>query len=66
MRLVLALKIDPPSDTNELALQLMSCLDKLPCKFRSIIAFTPDEGLEATVAHLNKLFGEQRDEERTR
>ena len=63
MRLVLALKIDPPEDTNELALAVMSCLDKLPIQFRSVIAFTPDEGMEATVAHMNKLLGERRNDE---
>lgn len=62
MRLVLALKIDPPEDSNELALAVMSCLDQLPIKFSSIIAFTPDDGLTATVAHLNRFLEEKRND----
>ena len=62
MRLVLALKIDLPIDQDEFAMQVMGCLEKLPVPFRSVVAFTPDDGLVATVAHLNKFFEEKRND----
>ena len=62
MRLVLALKIEPVEKPEELALQVLSCLEKLPLSFSTILAFTPDEELTETVIELNKIFAEKRND----
>ena len=56
MRLVLALKIEDPVDVDQLALQVMHCLENLPLPFSQVVAFTPDEGMEETIAKLNTLL----------
>lgn len=56
MRLILALRIPDPVDTDQLAMQLSDCLAKLPLPFSNVIAFTPDEGMEETIAKLNSVL----------
>lgn len=56
MRLILALKIDPPEDTQALALQLLQCLEKLPINFSTVIAFSPDEEMDKAIAELNSVL----------
>ena len=63
LRLVLALKIQPPTDQQDLALQILSCLEKLPIEFSSVVAFTPDEGLNEVVATFNKVFSEKKNDQ---
>lgn len=56
MRLVLALKIEDPVDLDQLATQVMGCLEKLPIPFSHVVAFTPDEGMEEAIAKLNSML----------